>query len=434
MTSLATSLGRLAAVSVLVAAALPGCSDEGCPAIEACDIRSAACQRQIAKVTSCLYGGERVAPPVNVIDEADFVSSEFVVTQTAADLRRGLSLFDLAPREEDLVEAGRSFAGTVGAFYSHETRGVTVIDRGSPMDSAGIVVLLVHEFVHAMQHSERDDAYYEEHSLTFDSSLALSAVREGEADLHEDRALVAGFGVDVNDVNWTRVFARARRDSWQSALADEHQYRFASRRSPYAFGGTYVNRAWRVDGIEAVRGIQDEPPRSMRELLAGYGASPPNGDSFVDAPDDVGLPVLGASYDHVATRRLGAWMFALFQTQSLSAWENADPTSDRGVSGDVFSVWKNVETEAFVSVWRLRFDFAQDAETFAAEIADARTSTAVRLLDRDVFLIAADDTDVAFNLADTVTWTPAPPTDWATDLTDPSEREVFCPRRPDLSW
>lgn len=384
------------------------CSGE-CPTVQECDIRDAECQRRTAEVTACLRGGSAPAPPIEVVDANVFIDSEVqgAVSQPPSedvrDLRRGIALFNLLPKRDDPGSTVRDYWDDVAAFFSSKTGKVTILDRGAPLDGPSAVLLLVHELVHAMQHVELGDAYYESHGTTYDSSLMLDGITEGEAVLYQDLAKAYGFGEDPDDVDWDDIFHGFEEFEWNRARTDDSGFDMASLRFPYAFGGAYVNRAWRAGGTTAVRDVVRHPPTSTRQMFATSrsGTGP-----WREDPNEVGAPMMPAEFEFVASRHLGAWLFEIFKDTLNVAPRSFGTFRDAGFTGDVLSVFRTPATSDVTGVWRLRFEKPDQASDLVSNLVHERGLAASRD-DRDVVLIASTDDTVPGRLVGGLTWGPA---------------------------
>src|SRR5262249_48845676 len=148
---------QLNLTSALCAVLLSACSSDECPSLHACDIRKVSCQRETAEVTKCLRGGTTPAPRVAVVDADDFIAAQEDMAEepeAEQDARRGLALLRLMPRDSSPRELARQRWDNVGAFFDPDSGGVTILDRNKEIDSPWAVILLLHEYVHAMQHAD----------------------------------------------------------------------------------------------------------------------------------------------------------------------------------------------------------------------------------------------------------------------------------------
>lgn len=209
--------GAAFALAAVGLAGLHGCAAEQESPI--CDIRRSQCQKQVLGMVMALRGGSTSAPKVTVIREDELLarmevrgeelSEEQAAARKLAYARwnRGLALFRLAPADYDIEQADADWAAEVGAVYFAETKEIVIVDRGEPLDDAGAVGLLAHEFVHALQDAEHDFASFgDEYPHTFDSSLALSGIIEGEAVMYQLLLLAQLRGLDTQKLNWERYF------------------------------------------------------------------------------------------------------------------------------------------------------------------------------------------------------------------------------------
>lgn len=399
-----------------VARSLAACSGD-CPTVQACDIRERSCQRDTAEVAACLRGGKASDVKIDVVDKDSFIDAQVTSNAESAaqrDLRNGLSLLGLMePNDEEAV---RDYWNWVGAFYSSDTDRITVLHRGTPLSAPSFVILLLHEFIHAMQH-HNGGIDYEGHGATYDENLAFAAMLEGEAVLYEDLATLDGYGRDRDDVDWSGIFRQFEGREWKDARANASPYESAGHRFPYAFGGAYLNRAWRDGGNASVRKVFAAIPQSTRQVLAGYGSTAPDELPWKEDPNEVGMPVLSAEFEYVATRHLGTWLFEIwkdFWTNTSTDWNEF---SDSGFAGDVLNVFRLPATGDVIVVWRLRFADARQATALqsALRLQPALTTS---VSDRDVIVAVDSRGPVAQSFVDTMTWTASAPED-STEVTPP---------------
>lgn len=399
------------------------CSSE-CPTLEECDIRSTSCQRHTADVAACLRGRGTADPPVIVVDAEAFVQSQVddatnnPPTQDSIDLGRGLALFGLAPPETDPSATIREYWTNVAAFFSGQTGKVTVLDRGAPLDGAGAVRLLLHELVHAMQHRELSNDYYDQHETTYDDSLVLTSLIEGEAVLYQDLATAFAYDRDPSDVEWDDIFRGFEERQWDAARQDDAPYEMASLRLPYAFGGALLNWNWRSGGNDAVRAAFTHPPASTRQLIGGTASR----GVARENPNEVGNPVLPSEFEHVATRHIGAWLFDVFRDLWSSAPRTFRDFADPGFAGDVLTIFRTPASRGIVSVWRLRFDTPAKASEVFADLRTSKFSMDRR--DRDLIVVAGSDGQ--FTTTSIEGWTTAPEQD-STDQTSPNGTGAIAP-------
>lgn len=338
--------------------------------------------------------------------------AESVANQESADDRdfhRGLALLGLMPPGDDPERTVREYWNWVGAFYSDDTKKITVLNRGHAVDTPSWVILLLHEMIHAMQFADPGVASRARRTSTFDEDLALSGMVEGEATLYEDLARLDAYGRDLHEPDWDAVFRGFQAREWADARKNPSPYDFAPHRFAYAFGGAYLNRAWREtsSGIERVTFI----PTSTREILAGYGAHAPGGSPWKEDPNDVGTPLLPPAWDAVATVHLGTWLFEIWRDLMGNVPRAAfDGYVDSGFAGDVLSVFRLPTTGDVVSVWRLRFGSTAEATAVLDSVA-GDISTIRYVEDRDLIVIVSTLSDLPPGIDDTLKWVSSPATD-----------------------
>ncbi|MCU0687756.1 MAG: hypothetical protein MUF34_36860, partial [Polyangiaceae bacterium] len=233
----------------------------------ACNIVDTACQTQWDTLVGCLRGAPSgPGVPVRVISEADF----------AAELRQGggephpnlahweraltqLGLVTLGAYTDD--EAPDGYVTNVNAYYSLQTKSITVIDHGRPSDGIGVNATFAHELVHAAQDRELGlQAYRDTYATSFDSALASDALVEGEAELYAAFVSAALNGIDLTAIDLASLFAARAEHRLTWALEQDSTYLAADLSFPYGPGSQYVYQAFASGGPEAVRALFASPP------------------------------------------------------------------------------------------------------------------------------------------------------------------------------
>ena len=420
--------GRLPALLVMTFSAwsATACSD-GCPTLEACDIRSTSCQERTREVAVCLRGSSAGEVSVEVVDGEAFVAQKVQESTTTPetadqrDFRRGMALLSLMPESDEAGDTVRERWEAVAAFYSPETDRITVLDRGWDLDSPGSVTLLLHEILHALQDGELD-LEREEHYETYDRGLAFRGMIEGEAVLYKDLATLEGYGRDPDDTDWEAIFRQFRAREWARARGNASPFEFAYHRFAYAFGGDYLNRAWRAGGNAAVRDVFAGIPASTRQILAGYGARAPDDLPWKEDPDEVGMPLLSAEFEHVDIIHLGTWLFEVWKDLWNANSTHSAGFSDSGFAGDVLNVFRLPASGDVAAVWRLRFGSPDQADALIASLrADPMMTTSVD--GRDVIVVADTRGAPLQSFVDALTWRAVTPEDSA----DPASQAAFQP-------
>ena len=278
-----------------------------------------------------------------------------------------------------------------------------------------------------MQHVEVD-LDDERHYPTRDNSLAFSGKVEGEAVLYQDLAKLEAYGRDPDDTDWNGIFQQFKDREWKGAREDSSPYESVWHRFSYAFGGDYVNRAWRAGGNAAVRDIFADLPSSTRQILTGYGSAAPFGLPWTEDPDEAGMPVLSAEFEHVAIVHLGAWLFEIWK----DLW-NVDSLpssrfSDFGFAGDVLNVFRLPATGDVTAFWRLRFGTPEQAAALLGSLrSDPLLTTSAD--GRDVIVVSDTRGAPPLSFLETLAWRAVTPEDSAPkDQAARQPRTVVCGR------
>jgi hypothetical protein len=419
-----------------------GCTGD-CPVLESCDIRRAKCQAHTTEVATCLSGDTAVHPALVVVDAQVYIEEQIAGdTDTESDdqrdLRRGLALLNLMPAQLDAPELERQYWDTVGAFYDPDTKQVTILDRGQPLDGGGAVTTLLHELIHALQ-DDREQRSPEVARDDDDGAMALTGIVEGEAVLYQDLARARGFGVDPDDIDWQSVFFDYQASSWDQVINSDAAYLLAWRYFPYAFGGRYVRDAWADGGNARVRELFAQPPTATRQILAGYGLPPPAAPgpelaaAWREDLDTVGSPVLPAQYEPVTRLHLGAWLFEIFKQRRLRREASGLP-SGSGLLGDVLSVFREPATGDVSIFWRLRFDDPERAAVFRAQVANIPAVVELGHVqyDRDVVLGASTRQPLDSAFVRSIVWEAVPAASTEPEQDPPAQpsallRRLTCP-------
>lgn len=428
---IASCLGALS-----VALATAACQLE-CDLPESCDIRSASCQQRVMAATACLRGDSPVHIPVAVVDAAQYTNEQAQMAddsdsaQRAVTWSRGLSLLRLAKRVQQPSDITRAQLANVAAFYSEKDKRVTVLERG---DTGDEVLLLVHEFTHALQDRQYGlSALEDRQPNSGDGSLALSSVIEGEASLLAWRASALSFGFDPDgDVDWKKAFASGRAQSLDTATTSDDPYHELHADFVYAYGSAYAEAALRAGGHQAIDALFRKPPMSCRQVMVGYGGGAPGGAPWIEPDIDMeAIPQPSEALALIASEHVGSFMLEV-ALRRWNTWAASDalervqyaaddepgPTdtvdaaeaardavlrerdawaaSALRLRGDALSVLATGDQKTIVTSWRLRFASARDAAELAERLEFLNDTyvgmdqTAYRAWhrDRDVFVLA----------------------------------------------
>jgi hypothetical protein len=433
-------------VRPLLAALLAlGCAGPPC-GVRICDIRDPDCQRAVGQTAACLRGVEPVEVPMTIVAAQAYIDEQVASATRDTDAtefgRRvsGLSLLDLAPSGLSVMDGARTQAWA-GAFYDFETRGITVIDWGVPMNSRAQVALLAHEYTHALQ--DFHDAVFARTIDSTDQALGFDAAIEGEATLVQDLTELAVFAQDPNDVEWPTVFA-----GWQSSARG----RLVLSGAPlfvadlyfvYPVGAELVEQAWSSGGWPAVEGLRTSPPVSSRQAASGFGAAEPAGGPWTEPLEGDALPALPDSYQLVTSDRLGAWLLEIYldrlevRTSSVYSGIRYHPGTNHELASrlraDQLAIQHDPTSAATVTSWRMRFDSPDSAaHVLAAMTPRVPAPTRVWQSDRDLLLVTSNGAPDAVR-EPTFPWKPLPPPMTSPAPLGRTARGRFtCPRRPPL--
>jgi hypothetical protein len=210
--------------------------------------------------------------------------------------------FQPAQSAERLTEAA--------GLYRNTSKHIEIIEQTEALDELTASAVLVHEVVHALQDAEHDlSSLWEQYNTSVDTFFSIMSLIEGEARMHERRAVAAMLGLDIAELDFSRSFANAREVS-EDWLFEQPDLYFASQASmPYSHGSDYLYRIWQREGQTGVRARFDDPPLSTSELLSPLWA---------EAQDFAGVafaePTVPEGEDAVPSywTSMGAWPLYLF--------------------------------------------------------------------------------------------------------------------------
>lgn len=335
---------------------LVACERPTCTPITGCDIREGACQHEALRLAACLRGVDAESDvQVEVVDYDTYADEQARAAQgeepseNELDFRSGLTTFNLAP-SYDAEQDARDNVEWVGAFYDRSEDRITVLDRGrrSRANDRGQTFLLVHEMIHALQGAEGRLSELYEDVVTYDQSLAVASLIEGEATFYEDRGVVEALGFDFDDIDYARALRAFRQHAYEQLKDAENLFVAIRSATPYAYGASHLHRAYQEGGEAAVAARLDHPIASTREL---FGLKPTK--ARVKPP----IPVIeGATF--LGSYHLGGFFLDGF-LRNLAA---DAPEVLEHVVDDVFSVQRSSSGQS-LAAWRIRFDDEVDADS-----------------------------------------------------------------------
>lgn len=345
---------------------------------EPCDIREQQCQSSLISALQELRAPTEVNAEITVRPIAELEAE--ATSDITDDERRAFAtrntiyaLFDFSEQGITLDQRNVDSLAQTAAYYSSDTKRVTIIDRDQPADSASICITFVHEIVHAMQDAEGLIELALTDNTTTDLSLARRAVIEGEASMFDDLATLDIYNWDMSNERYQRGIDDAQERQLVQArggrtLLYDSRFLFA-----YAYGTEYVRNAWNSNGMNGVRSIYNALPSKTREIVrehSGAGVSPLGTEA---------IATLDAASATVIEDSFGEWLFMVWLERALRANvpEGLELTDD-GFTGAV------LVDGTFAAVWRLRFATLGMARSLASAMGGYGYN--VTVVDNDVVL------------------------------------------------
>lgn len=416
-------------LALVLATLLGACNTGDCEQLESCDIRERSCQDSVAKVVACLRDSRAVTPRVQVVDADEFIDEQASQADQepfdddTRDHYRALSLFRLMPAKAEPGQLARDEWDDVAAFFDSETRRVTVLDTGTPLDDPGSVIVLAHELVHAQQSRETDDEFYLPADGSRDAYWAASAIVEGEATLYQDLADVYAYGFEPRELDWDRVFLNFESRVWLTASRERAIYERGESFFAYPFGGAYLSEAYFEGGNSAVRKVTRAVPASTLAVSEGYRPKPKSPE--VESLEDVAIPMLPESFALLGSERAGAYLFESFLVRAEEDVGFLPELRDTGVVGDSLSTFRVAPDQVSV-FWRVRFETEDKATAVERRIPKER-GWVLKRDDRDLIVAAVSDDALKGQIDGDLAWGPAPePMVDTTEDEPPPAKRIRC--------
>ncbi len=355
---------------------VPGCEELN---HATCDVRVASCQERLFALAQCLRGGERDAelPVVRVVAPSEYgdrLRASFAENPppTPNHWENALVLLGLAaPGAYSATVMVDDAVTNTGGVYWRATKDIWVIDHGEATDEDRASVVLVHEFVHALQDREVNlTAFWEEHATSTDAVLAVRAVIEGEAELHETRYAASQLGLDPRGVDFRAHFEGARRLAADYLRQQASPYPAGNGSFPYRYGGRYMNFAWEKGGHDEVLARFASPPRNSHALMASVL------EPLAEEVTPVDLPAVlpPAEWLPESEVALGAW--GVWLALRHAPIELADAAA-QGWRGDSLAVYSRATTQTLL-VWQLDFATEQSAASFLDSLVSRNNERKLR--------------------------------------------------------
>jgi hypothetical protein len=376
---------------IAVASALSAWS-AGCTTIAACDIRESDCQASIYAAVLDLRGEPWDAwanpPPMSVMTEAEFRSwlernaqGASGSSQSPWDPAYKLLGF-LAPASSSSQSSIDSLVANALAFYSEDSRSVTIIDRGAPGDTLTSSRVLAHELVHALQDRDVGLGAYRKVATSSDQLFALRSMIEGEASFYEVLFYLEAKDLSLEDVDWDAYFANYRAQLGSQLATSSAPLSDTVTQAVYPLGAAYMQKAYDQGGSPAVEAAFLSKPSSMAEVTKGYGAP-----RLGSRPLSCRAPAAPEGFSRMRVQILGAlglYAFAVKTASFSAAWDLTGAWAD-----DDLSLYTSADGHTAVA-WSVRLtgpDGARTLQSIAASLGARIAAGAAQ----DEWIIAGAD-------------------------------------------
>ena len=263
----------------------------------------------------------------------------------------------LCDESDDLFEIQLELLGLgVLGYYTLEGKALTVVtDRQKPDPLAWLTYS--HEYVHALQDEHFGLAALEPEEDTFDSSIAVLALEEGDAELSKNlfydslppdqQALLAGLLSRASDEFSNSPII----DRLPAIIRDTYGWE-------YTAGTLFVFRIYLEGGIEGVTKAYENPPKSTEQVI--YPEKYLEGDD----PHAVALPdlasALAGTWEQRDTGVMGQLLTHIYLAGSVESQLAA--LASQGWGGDRYVLLKDAQDRALMAML-----FSWDTENDAAE-------------------------------------------------------------------
>jgi hypothetical protein len=340
----------------------------GCEGIDhtPCDVRDPSCQARLFALATCLRGDQMgPLPPITVVTEADLAA--MLVAESAMDTPDPhVTQWDWALSALRLIQPGGLSTQTmisetvkfVWGLYRRRTKDILIIDHGPAFDQQSASPVLIHEMVHALQDREVDLSHFSSVFMTsHDSSLAATAIIEGEAQMHEARYGASILGLDPADVDWMRRFESGVALDQAFLLKQASPFTASARAFPYEWGARYVYYSWMAGGMNGVHARFLSPPVTTRLLMASM-------DQALEpepAPDTLPAPSPPTDWQTADGTTLGAWALFLLLAENSPLFPQEAQSLALHWRGDGFWIYQGPAAGSAALVWRIELGDEQTA-------------------------------------------------------------------------
>jgi hypothetical protein len=315
-----------------------------------CDVRDETCQKRLFYLAQCVSARSGVRPPVRFISEEASRQKRLSHRARASNARAGLE------QAVHVLGLGRAPGtgdrpapeGGVGAnaYYAPQERVVFFVgDDALPYDSEIAVLILVHEYVHAIQDRKGEllRAQSGRDTRSFDQDLTVWSAFEGEATLYEE--VVRAFLHDLDPQTWVLERLAARTAASDDAILRQGRPLESSLATfPYSYGAYWA-------ALEATQ------PVSTQQLLAKrHGWPSADAQRCADeSPEN-----LAPEQPRRAEDTLGAWLVQTYVRKQSRDAERARSAARRW-RGDWLSLYSRLPDEAWSFVWQTCWDSSETA-------------------------------------------------------------------------
>lgn len=279
--------------------------------------------------------------------------------------------FDLLPPDVNLREVYLNFltspAGVAG-FYDTDTKAMNVllIGGGQLKDTLPLLdqITYAHEYTHALQdqHFGLDNLLNEDTSANPDLALAHLSLAEGDATAAMTTYLQAA--AQQNPMAALSILAQGFTAGAFTIPAGTPSFIVTELSFPYQDGMNFVNALYKDGGWDAVNAAYANPPQSSEQIL--------HPDKYLsgETPLDVTLTTTppGDGWTLLADRPLGEFYLRSYLDTRLSTRDATRAAA--GWGGDRYHLYFNEAANQRAFALKLAWDTPQDAQEFAAAIAD----------------------------------------------------------------
>ncbi|HMJ12791.1 MAG TPA: hypothetical protein VK524_15320, partial [Polyangiaceae bacterium] len=395
-------LGFALTVSACSSDDRPGAYLDNGVGLPSCDIRSVSCQRTVFARTAALRGQRAERLPKVRTATVEQLMPEFLeiyasdsnsVTDAWA---RVFGPHGLLPDGESSSEiTARAYLENVAAFYDPSNAGITILDRGRPVDAVNGPYVLAHEFVHALQDRSVDLAAFRERWVTStDTSVATTALVEGEATLLSSTLALERNGIEPADFDWELLVSDYMQSVFASMTESEAPLLTATQSVVYPVGTAYLLQDFIAGGVARIAEVYAEPPRSVLHWVTGAWGAPSLDVETLDC-HPTGAPPGYRGIDHDSLGVAGLFALQGVHLPAEFAW-----TQSLAVRADSMVLFADgdalAESSAVAMAWRIRFDSATSAAQFVANMNGAPGTWSIELPlgERELLIRTASDPSI----------------------------------------